>query len=131
MNSIKDGLQGRFPLRRAFWVYYVGGSFVLCVIFGSILGILFNVFPDAQSRASLTVGAVIYSFLAFFLVYQVWALIAVWRSASNDKSVWGALAHIWVGIMILGFFMKVVAVYPHYAQIARDAAAKHQMSSQH
>jgi hypothetical protein len=63
---------GRYPLRRAFWLFYVGGFFVCWVV----VGIIYIPFFYLHVR---TLGFII-AWLCFFF-YIVVASVGVWRSA--------------------------------------------------
>jgi len=92
MSIIKDCWQGRSPLGQAFWVYHIGIPFALfcgVVTVGSLLS------PSSQ-------GLLAFGFIAFLLVYQVLALVSVWRCAKNSPS-WGSVARAWVLLVVVGF----------------------------
>ncbi len=115
MNIIKDCWQGHCPLGQVLWGYYIGLSFALLFVFG----LVFSILPDSlQAVFALT-------FVAFLLMYQVWALVSVWRCAKNSQR-WRSLARFWVALMVVGFPIRVAINYPHYADYV---AARHQSPS--
>jgi hypothetical protein len=62
-------------LGQVFWGYYIGLSFVLLFVFGFISNMLHG------SLQSVFVLA----FVAFIFIYQLWALVSVWRCAKNSQ----------------------------------------------
>ena len=117
MNIIKDCWQGRRQLGQVFWGYYIGLSFILLFIFGFLVSMM----------AGSAQPVFILAFVAFMIVYQVWALVSVWRCAKNSQQ-WGTLARFWVFLVAVGFPIKVAINYPHYAEYT---ATHHQSTSAH
>ena len=110
MNTIKDCWHGNRPLGQVFWGYYIGISFALAVAFG----LIFSSLPDSLKAVFALV------FVPFLLIYQVWALVSIWRCAKNSQR-WRTLARFWVVLVVAGIPIRAAVNYPQYA----DHAATH------
>ena len=83
MRFIKKAWRGEEPLWRALWVYNVLLAAIFLFLFGPILA--------TGSRLLLTVYGLL------FLPCAAWALVSLWRCASNSHWFWDA----WVKISIM------------------------------
>jgi hypothetical protein len=72
---VKDPLEGKTSLSRAFWLYYVFGS----LLYGSL-----EFFLNPENRFVMRV----YTILG--LVFAVYATVGIYRCAKNCKSPWVA-----------------------------------------
>ena len=104
MNLIADFWRGRRSLAAAFWLVYVLGSLVS---FKVLLP-----FADGLGRASHT-GTAWLAIAAVILVYQVFALVSVWRCAGGWAKFGPALARIYVTLYValvgVGFVVGMAA----------------------
>jgi len=83
----KAGWQGRLPLWRAFWFYFVCGHGVIIGL-GCGLIVVAMLAGFAVDGSTLSGGAVGLAFgigvlILVFSVFAVWASVAVWRCAPN------------------------------------------------
>jgi hypothetical protein len=93
-NVIADLWSGRAPLPRAFWEY--------AICYGSLL----NLVTTFASLAALSMGAAGLVALALHfmpLPYNLFAVVAVWRSAGHypGPAIWGPLSRIGVIVWAL------------------------------
>ena len=79
--------QGKVPLWRAFWVYFVmGHGVILGLGCGTLLFILLAgfFFGPSSTWSGATGLAVIGTLVTLvFLIFAIWAVVAVWRCANN------------------------------------------------
>ena len=97
--------RGEVALWKTFWLFGVGGGFVLGLpIFGAMLAL--TDVPD-DTTASIFVTA-----LGILLVYLVWVFVGIWRAANayQGEKVWAVLAKIAVVAETFKFFLLVAAV---------------------
>jgi len=83
---IITGWKGLDPLWKAYWLYFVVGSFVV----------------NNLADLALSTGSkfVLIGYLIFILTYLVWAITSVWRCAFNTKKkYWGYIAR---AIVVIG-----------------------------
>lgn len=79
--------QGRVPLWKMFWVYFVMGHGVILglgcgvLVFSLLAGFFIDPASTASGAAGLAVGGTLV--VSVFLVFAVWAVVAVWRCADN------------------------------------------------
>jgi hypothetical protein len=72
---VKEPMQGKTSLSRAFWLYYVVGS----LVYGSL-----ELFLNPENQFVMRV----YTILG--LVFAVYATVGIYRCANNCKSAWVA-----------------------------------------
>lgn len=96
---------GDVPLLRVYWVFGVVGEFLLVLPFLVLLLALTE--PPETEVANLFLG-----YLAFILVYTLWAFVGIWRSAAKHRgdSSLTAVARISVALgtlLIVGFLATI------------------------
>ena len=79
--------QGQVPLWKAFWVYFVMGHGVILglgcgtFVFSLLAGFFLDPASSESGAMGLAVGGTVVSLV--FLIFAVWAVVAVWRCADN------------------------------------------------
>jgi len=99
---IKPFWNGEEPLAISFWGYggVLNGIMVIPVLY-------FQTYTDSISDV-MTTFLLIY--FIFFLAFQVWLHVGIWRSATNyakKKSTWGGLAKIVVFLNVSNIILQV------------------------
>lgn len=94
MNLIRALWRGNIPLAKTYWLY----GFLVLLLLNLPLIIIETYPPNPSTLATVLVGAN----TLIILIYCVFILVAVWRSASNytGYKYWAGLAKFWV-IMVL------------------------------
>ena len=101
--------QGQVPLWKAFWVYFVMGHGVIlglgCGAF--VFSLLAGFFVDPSSSKSGAMGFVVAGtiMILVFLVFAIWAVIAVWRCADNCMI---KIRGIYVRILMVGYVIALM-----------------------
>jgi len=111
--------RGQQPLWEAFWLYWLAGgiaslflAFMLVLLFGAALAkVGFN-----EATYDVVVGIVALPVAAAAVLYQFFAAVGAWRSASW-REVAGILARVWILISMSVFSFKIGAI--GYALLAR------------
>ena len=99
---IKPFWNGEEPLATSFWGY----GWVLNAIM-AIPALYFQTYTDSISDV-MTTFLLIY--FIFFLAFQVWLHVGIWRSATNyakKKSTWGGLAKIVVFLNVSNIILQL------------------------
>lgn len=109
----KAGWQGRLPLWKVFWLYFVFGHGIIgglgcgLIVFGMLFGFAIDGSTLAGGAGGLAVG--IGALVIAFTVFAVWSVVSVWRCAPNclDKR-WGPRAR--AVMVVYGLLLMVPLV---------------------
>ena len=108
ISSIREVWYGQTDLLTMIWFLgiIVRGVFIVFgggVVFNLVALILGNPFP-------------LYLFVALFLPEEIWYLVGLWRSATNNRSGWGlivkCLYFVWVPLEVYMFFSLFTSALP-------------------
>lgn len=111
LSLIIESWNGQRPLHKVFWLYYILGIFLIALA----VGLFVQIGPLLPELITFLLIFVIGFFVS---LWQVWALVSIWRCAANSSfSVYKFIARAYVVLFTLIVTVGVVQqAYEEYRQ---------------
>lgn len=120
---ISESWNGKRPLYKVFWIYYVLFFFPIIVLL--LLFLQLGTLLPAPLGLVAILGAVL-----FLLLWKIWALVAIWRCAPNSSAPgYKFLARGFVILFILSAALEAPEKYESYRQRGLDSIAKSELKN--